>query len=330
MAIGLGVGAVCVLIFLQLVNFSAAYRRLTHLNLLLAALCGLAFLSAYAVRALRWRRFLAPDVVARPRAIAIYLVAIFLNWLLPIQGGELAKSLMLRRLNGIPVSRSLATVSMDKAMDLLPAVVLLSVVPLVGLHMGVSLWVLLSIASLGLIVGTVVLICASWWRERTLSGLSRLLAVLLPGAIWARVDPFVARFVDTLLALVRQPRLILIASGYTAVAVCLDALFCFLAFRAVGAAISIPIALYGYTLYNLAYILPTPPGHIGTNELMGLLIFSDMFGVKRSAVGAMFLFSHPWTALLMTASGLACLRAMGLKFRMAMALGAPPEPKDKR
>jgi uncharacterized protein (TIRG00374 family) len=236
----------------------------------------------------------------------------------------------LRRLNGIPVSRSLATVSMDKAMDLLPAVVLLSVVPLVGLHMGVSLWVLLSIASLGLIVGTVVLICASWWRERTLSGLSRLLAVLLPGAIWARVDPFVARFVDTLLALVRQPRLILIASGYTAVAVCLDALFCFLAFRAVGAAISIPIALYGYTLYNLAYILPTPPGHIGTNELMGLLIFSDMFGVKRSAVGAMFLFSHPWTALLMTASGLACLRAMGLKFRMAMALGAPPEPKDKR
>jgi uncharacterized protein (TIRG00374 family) len=330
MAIGLCIGTGLILTFLQLVNLRAVYRRLEHLNVILAVLCGVVFLSAYAVRALRWRWFLAPDVVAIPRIIAVYLVAIFLNWLLPVQGGELAKSLMLRRSNGIPVSRSLATVSMDKAMDVLPAVVLLGVVPFAGWRLGQPLWLLLVLASVAFVVGLLVLGLASWRRDRTLACLSRVLAVVLPRRVWERVAPFLAQFVDTLLTLVRKPRLLLIAAAYTMAAVCLDALFCFLAFRAVGASVSVPVVLYGYTFYNLAYILPTPPGHIGSNELIGLLIFSDVFGVSRSAVGAMFLFSHPWTAILMTVSGLLCLRAIGLKIRATLTMGSDTEPTGRQ
>ena len=76
----------------------------------------------------------------------------------------------------------------------------------------------------------------------------------------------------------------------------INALFCLLAFKAVGVTISPQVALYGYTLFNLAFILPTPPGHLGSNELVGLLIFAGVFGISRSGVAAMFLFSHPWTA----------------------------------
>jgi uncharacterized protein (TIRG00374 family) len=330
MAVGLAIGTALALTFLQLVQFRAVSRRLEHLNVILALLCGVVFLSAYAVRALRWRRFLAPDVVAIPRAIAIYLVAIFLNWLLPIQGGELAKSLILRRSNGIPVSRSLATVSMDKAMDLLPAVVLLAVVPFTQWRLGGPLWLLLLTASLVMVVGTLVVALVSWRRDRTLSWLSRLLAVTVPGRLHERVSPFLEGFVDSLIALVRKPRLLLIAAAYTAVAVSLDALFCFLAFRAVGASVPLPVVLFGYTLYNLAYILPTPPGHIGSNELVGLLIFSGVFGVSRTSVGAMFLFSHPWTAFLMTTTGLLALRGVGLNIRSTLQLGSDAEPEVTR
>jgi uncharacterized membrane protein YbhN (UPF0104 family) len=127
-------------------------------------------------------------------------------------------------------------------------------------------------------------------------------------------------FVDTLMDLLRRPRLFLAAGAYTIVAVTLDALFCYLAFRAVGTSLSLPIVLYGYTFYNLAYIFPTPPGHLGSNELIGLLIFSGMFGVNRAGVGAMFLFSHPWTAILMASSGLVCLSTMGLTLRTTLRL----------
>jgi uncharacterized protein (TIRG00374 family) len=330
MAIGLAVGAVLVLTFLQLVNFASVSRRLQHLNILIAVLSGAVFLGAYAVRALRWRWFLSPDKVPIPRVIGIYLVATFLNWALPIQGGELAKSLMLRRSDGIPVNRSLATVGMDKAMDLLPGVVLLAVVPFAGLKVSRPLWVLLSLASVSLVVGLLVLGLASWRRDRTLAWLSRLLSVILPRRIWDLVDPFLVGFVDTLLALVRKPRVLLIAAGYTVVAVCLDGLFCFMAFRAVGASVSMLTVLAGYTFFNLAYILPTPPGHIGSNEVVGLLIFSGVFGVNRSAVGAMFLFAHPWTALLLTISGLLCLRWFGLTIRSTLQLQSEPEPLGDR
>ncbi len=325
MAIGLGIGTLFAVIFVQLIDFHAAWRRVQHLNVALALLCGVVFLSAYAVRALRWRLFLAPDEITVKRVIGIYFVATFLNWALPIQGGELAKSLILRRTNGIPVSRSLATVTMDKTMDLLPAVILLAFVPLAGLRLSGPLWVLLVFALLLLGLGAMTLGFATWQRDRTLILLSRFVKAILPQRVSGHVEQFVVQFVDTVLALFRQPRLLLVAAAHTLVAVTLDALFCYLAFRAVGVSVRLPVVLFGYTFYNLAYILPTPPAHLGSNELVGLLIFSGLFGVSRSAVGAMFLFSHPWTGVLMTVSALVCVKTTGLDLRATLRLPARAE-----
>jgi uncharacterized protein (TIRG00374 family) len=324
-ALGLCAGAVLILAFLRLVDMSAVYRRLEHLSIGFALLCGAAFLAAYVVRAMRWRCLLRPYEVSVRRAAAIYQVATFVNWLLPVRGGELVKSLLLRRSDGIPVSRSLATVSMDKAMDLLPGVVLLSLLPFVRLHLSGALWALLLSAMAAVGVGALMLAFAAWRRDRMLALLTRPLAAILPSGALHRVEPCIVLFVDTLLSLIRQPRLMLVAAAYTAVAVALDALFCLLAFQAVGVSIAVPVVLYGYTFYNLAFILPTPPGQVGSNELVGLLIFSGVFGLNRSGVGAMFLFSHPWTALLMTASGLLCLSVMGLSLRNTLRLARDSE-----
>jgi uncharacterized protein (TIRG00374 family) len=319
-AVGLVAGAALTVTFLRLVNVSAVYRHLAHLNIIFALLCGVAFLGAYVVRAMRWRCLLRPCEVSIRRAVAIYQVATFLNWLLPIRGGELAKSLLLRRSNGVPVSRSLATVSIDKAMDLLPVVGLLALLPFVRLNLSRPLWLLLLSALAVVGFSAFALGLAAWRRERALALLRRSLTRVLPARARTRIEPFIVVFIDTLLALLRQRRLLLAAVGYTAVAVSLDALFCLLAFKAVGVALAVPVVLYGYTFYNLAFILPTPPGQVGSNELIGLLIFSGMFGVNRSGVGAMFLFSHPWTALLMTGSGLFCLSMMGLTLRSTLRL----------
>jgi uncharacterized protein (TIRG00374 family) len=321
-AVGMLAGTVLLLTFLQLVDVSAVLARLENLRIGFALLCGVAFLGAYVVRAMRWRCLLRPCEVSIARAAAIYQIATFINWLLPIRGGELAKALLLRRSDGIPVSRSLATVSMDKAMDLLPVVALLAVLPFAGLHLSGALWLLL-LSGLGAMVLVVLAVAlAAWRRELAHSALTRPLTKVLPSAARARVEPFVAQFADTLRELVRQPRLMAVAAAYTVVAVCLDALFCLLAFKAVGVAVALPVVLYGYTLFNLAFILPTPPGHVGSNELLGLMIFSGVFGVGSSGVGAMFLFSHPWTAVLMTVTGLVCLSAMGLTLRGTLRLAA--------
>jgi uncharacterized protein (TIRG00374 family) len=313
---GVGVGAILVVAFLRLVDVRAVADRLEHLSAWYAALCGAAFLGAYFVRAMRWRCLLKPDDVGVWRAAAIYQVATFLNWLLPIRGGELAKAALLRRSNGIPMSRSLATVSMDKAMDLVPAIGLVAVLPFAGFRLSRPLLVLL-LSALGVVaVAAALLGLTAWRRDRTL----RLLTAVLPARARQRLEPMITLFLDTLVTLVRQPRLLLVAMTLTMLAVGLDALFCLLAFRAVDTAVAVPVVVYGYTLFNLAFILPTPPGQVGSNEVIGLLIFSGVFGVDRSAVGAMFLWSHPWTAALMTLSGLLCLSAMGLGVRSTLRL----------
>lgn len=318
--IGLSVGAVLVVTFLRLVNVGAVYQRLEHLNTGVAVLSGVVFLAAYIVRALRWRCLLLPRRVSVRRAVAIYQVAIFLNWLLPIRGGEIAMSLLLRRTSGVPVSESLAAVTLDKALDFVPGIGLLAVMPLVGLRFSGSLWVVLTGAMVACLAGVVFVGVALWRREKAVALLARPIEALLRGTARERVRPFVAGFAGTLLALLRRPRILIVAGAYTFVAVGLDALFCLLAFRAVGVAVPVLVVLYGYTLFNLSFILPSPPGQVGSNELIGLLIFSGVFHVSRTGVGAMFLFSHPFTGVLMACTGLACLSGMSLTLRSTLRL----------
>lgn len=318
--IGLAVGALLVLTFLRLVDAGAVYRRLESLNLVLAVLCGVTFMAAYVVRALRWRCLLLPRRVSVRRAAAIYQVAIFLNWLLPVRGGEIVMSLLLRRTNGVPVNESLAAVALDKALDFAPGIALLAVMPLAGLRFSGLLWVVLAGAMAACLAGAAFVGAALWRRERAVALLARPLEALLRGETRERVQPFIAGFADTLLALLRRPRILGRALAYTGVAVCLDALFCLLAFRAVGVAVPALVVLYGYTLFNLSFILPSPPGQVGSNELIGLLIFSGVLHVSRTGVGAMFAFSHPFTGILMSCTGLACLSAMGLTLGSTLRL----------
>src|SRR6266516_286049 len=182
LAAGSAAALVFVLTFLRLVDFRSVYQRLEHISVGLALLCGLVFLGAFIVRALRWRCFLAPDRVGVLRVIAIYQVAIFINWLLPVRGGELVKSLLLRRLDAIPISRSLPTVTMDKAMDLLPAVGLLLLLPFVPVHLSRPLWVLLLTVLVFLGLGVFVLGLMLWRRPVALA-LLRGLTAPLPGGV---------------------------------------------------------------------------------------------------------------------------------------------------
>jgi len=156
-----------------------------------------------------------------------------------------------------------------------------------------------------------------------------MLEAILPRGARERIEPLIDTFLDTLVALTRRPKVLLLAAVLTLTAVCLEALFCLLAFRAVGVHVAPQVALYGYTLFNLAYILPTPPGHVGSNELIGLLVFAGVFGISRSGVAAMFLFVHPWTALLITSTGLACLSGLGLRFRTAFSLTSAREAEGQ-
>jgi uncharacterized protein (TIRG00374 family) len=321
--LGLLIGIGLLFLVARFVNLPATITILrtnlaTPQGVILALLAGASFLTAWSARGIRWKLFLNPvGKVSTFQAIALYQVGVFLNFLLPIRGGEVAKCFMLKRNSNIPVSKSLPTVAMDKALDLMPALFIMAIVPFLGVRMDIKLWLVLWFVS-GILISLLVFVLLSAWKRDSAIALLQKITGLLPKSIGSKVEGFATGFVDSLLAGASQPRIFIPAIMLTIVAVLFDGLFAMLAFWTIGFHITFGVALFGYSVYNMFYILPTPPGQVGSNEAVGLLVFSGLLHIPVTQVTAMFVFSHPWAAVLMSTTGLVCLSALGLTITGAM------------
>ncbi len=260
------------------------------------------------------------------------MIGTFLNFLLPIRGGEVAKSLILKKTANIPVSQSLPTVAMDKALDLMPALFIIAIVPFLGVKMSFEIWLILGLVS-GILFGLVFVVGLAAWKRSTADAFIRKITGLFPKVLGGKIEAFAIGFVDSLLMGASRPRIFIPAILLTGVAVIFEGLFAMLAFWTVGLQLDFGTAIFGYTLYNMFYILPTPPGQVGSNEVVGLLVFSGLLHLSRDDVLAMFAFSHPFAALLMASTGLAFLSALGLTISSAMRVQGEgektPEPAKK-
>ena len=289
-----------------------------------ASLAAASFIAAFRIRGARWRLFLSRICkISTVKAIQIFWVAVFLNFLLPIQGGEVAKSLILKRTQGVPISKSLPTVAMDKSLDLLPALIIMAAVPFIpGIHMSATLWIVLSLVS-SILLGIIFTVALMAWNRGAATRFIKLMLKVLPRGIGVRIEGFALGFVDSLLAGASNLRTFIPAVLLTCVAILCDGLFAWFAFLAVGvSSMSFGTAIFGYITYNMFSILPNPPGQVGSNELAGVLVFSGLLGFPKANILAMFVFSHPLAALIMTAMCLICLSGLGISLKGATKLSA--------
>jgi uncharacterized protein (TIRG00374 family) len=328
--IGLLIGIGLLLLVSRFVNIPATIRVLqqnltTPRGLLLVLLSGVAFLVAFSIRGLRWKLFLNP--IARVntfKVVQLSLVGIFLNFLLPIRAGEVAKSLMLKRLARVPISQSVSTVAMDKALDLVPALFIMAIVPFLGLHMDIKLWLVLGLVG-GLLISLIFFVALATWKRQSAIELLHRLSGIFPKSLGSKIEGFAIGFIDALLLGARRPKMFIAAVLLTGIAVAFDGLFAMLAFWVIGFPIPFATALFGYTVYNMFYILPNPPAQIGSNEAVGLLVFAGLLHLHADKVAAMFVFSHLWLALLMTVTGMTCLSALGLTMSSVMKVQTEDE-----
>ncbi len=321
--IGLLIGICLLVLVSRFVDIPVIIRALqqnlaTPRGVLLALLSGVAFLLAFSIRGMRWKLFLNPiGNVSTFTTIRLFLISIFINFLLPISSGEIVKTLILRRIAAIPISRSLPTIAMDRSLDLLPALFIMTIVPLLGMQMDIKLWFALGTVG-GLLIGLTFFVGLAAWKRTTAIVLLRKITGILPRAMGGKIEAFATGFVDSLLIGVSRPEIFILAVLLTCIAIIFDSLFAMLAFWTIGFPISFGTAIFGYTVYNMFYIFPTPPGQLGSNEAVGLLVFTGLLRLPPSTVIAMFIFSHPWAALLMCTTGPICLKSFGLTIPTAM------------
>lgn len=323
-ALGLLLGGVILLAVLRAVDLPVTMRVLqrnlaTPRGVTFALLSGVAFLAAFSIRGVRWRLFLSPvGRVSVVTTIRLFLIGVTVNFLLPVRGGEIVKSVMLKRATAIPVSRSLPSVAMDKSLDLLPALFVMMSVPLIGLRMDFRVWLVLASVA-GLLVVLAVFVALSFLTPTTAIAAVRGVLAILPRRLAGRIDATATGFVEALVSAARQPRVFIPAVALTGAAVVCDSLFAMLAFWTIGFPIPFGTALFGYTVYNMFYVVPTPPGQVGSNEAVGLLVFAGLLHLPAAQVLAMFIFSHSWAAVLMCTTGPICLKSLNLTMPGLMA-----------
>jgi uncharacterized protein (TIRG00374 family) len=327
--LGLLIGLGMLFLISRFVNISTTISMLrqhltTTRGLTFALLASASFIAAFSIRGARWRLFLSRICdISTFKSIQIFWVAVFLNFLLPVQGGELGKSLILKRIKRVPISQSLPTVAMDKSLDLMPALIIMAAVPFIpGIHMSATLWAILGLVG-GILLGIIFTVALMAWNRDAATKFIRIMLQILPRGLGAKIEGFVLGFVHSLLEGASRPKTIIPAILLTCLAITCDALFAWFAFMTVGVnSMSFGTAIFGYTTYNMFCILPTPPGQVGSNELAGVLVFGGLLGYPQAQVLAMYLLSHPLAALIMTTMCLLCLSSLGLSLKSAIKINA--------
>ncbi len=260
----------------------------------------LVYLSAYFLRACRWRLLIPSS--ANPGMWTTWLYAMGGNWvnyLIPIRAGDVVRAWFLKRFHHVPMLKALPSVFIDKAFDTIAIAFIIIIIPFSAIQISVPVMILLGLLLLVFLFTLFLLFFAAWHKDLVIRIIQFLLA-WLPRKFRAKVNMGVEVFVVELNIFEHHPLKILFALLLTALGILLDGLYFFLLFKAFGVPYSFPLALLGYTLINLSYALPQPPAQLGSNEWMMIIVFSVGFGLTKSTASAIMAFAHILTAALMT------------------------------
>jgi uncharacterized protein (TIRG00374 family) len=296
----------------------------------LLAVGGLLYLVAYLVRSVRWRLILSPVASVSVRDSFFMLMAgYFLNYVIPIRAGEIAKSFFLKRLRDVPIATSLPTVYVDKLFELLSIVFVVLAIPILSINVRGPLAVLIY-SVLAIFLAAVAILVLAFRRGDAATKLLCGMFAWLPPRPRAKMTRWIALFVEGMGVARENVRMLVPLVGLTVLAVMIDAAYFLMMFRAFDIDVPYLPVLFGYTLLTLSYILPTPPAQIGYNEFVIRLIFAGGIGVAaipKAEVLAVIIVAHALTGLLITGVGVGSFAAMGIRISESFRATAPA-PQD--
>ncbi|MBD3367940.1 MAG: flippase-like domain-containing protein [Candidatus Eisenbacteria bacterium] len=314
--LALGAGAALLALALHGIDVSEITENIGRADWRYLALGGLLYVVAYLVRSVRWRLILMPVTRVSVRDSFFMLMAgYFLNYVIPIRAGEIAKSFFLKRLKGIPIATSLPTVYVDKVFELVSIIFVVVAVPVLSIRVEGPLAVLIY-SVLAIFLAAVGILILAFRRGEAATKLLCGLFSWLPSGPRARLTQWISLFVDGMGIARENVRTVVPLIGLTVAAVLIDASYFLMMFRAFAIDVPYVSVLFGYTLLTLSYILPTPPAQIGYNEFVIRLIFAGGIGVAsipKAEVMAVIIVAHALTGLIITGVGVGSFAAMGIK-----------------
>jgi uncharacterized protein (TIRG00374 family) len=267
------------------------------------------------LRAVRWRILMSPfaDVPAM-RLNNVILIGFTVNNVLPLRLGELVRTVALRRSHGVPIPATLATILIERVLDLLALCGLFALVFVIERERmtGWIEWVgyFCSAVTAGGAAGILVLLLT----PRSL--MDRLLAfgTSLAGRIHRRLGEVAGSCVDGVRAL-EEPRSLLGVVSISAVCWIFELGTYVGLMLAVGFTTSIWALTAGMVMANLATVLPSSPGYVGTFDVLLQRLLTDTFGVETATAGVYTILTHAVLLIPVVVAGLILLSREDISLR---------------
>ena len=316
--IGIVVSALGVWLSMRDVRPAEVWEALRQANYFGFVTAALLTLIAFLVRAIRWRSLLStPRPVGYGRLFSATMIGFMANNMLPLRLGEFVRAWALARREKLSKTTVLATVVVERVVDMLTLLSILAVALLVHpIEPGSRAWDLTrkgAVALVTLSVGLTVFVVVLERKPELMRALIAKLAAYLPERVGAKGVKALEHFVEGLGLFRDLPRLLWVF------------LLSFVMFAIVVAGLQVSMWSLGIHLpwyagltmlviTAIGIMVPAAPGYIGTMNVAcvaGLALFS--VGKASAVPFSWFYWASQWIPV--TLVGFFCLRREGLSLR---------------
>jgi uncharacterized protein (TIRG00374 family) len=280
------------------------------------------------MRAVRWRILMLPFAdIPNPRLAAVILIGFTVNNVLPLRLGEIVRTVCLRRSHGVPIPATLATILIERALDLLALSGFMTLVFMVERNR-MSGWIevvsyFCALVTAGGAAGIIVLLVT----PRRLMDRLLTFGTTLAARIHRRLGEVASSCVDGVRAL-EDPRSLVGVVSLSIVCWIFE-LGCYIfLMMAVGFSTSIWGLVAGMVIANMATVLPSSPGYVGTFDVLLQHLLTDTFGVESAVAGIYTLLTHAVLLIPVVVAGLILLSREDISLR-GLAKGQVGDHQDE-
>jgi uncharacterized protein (TIRG00374 family) len=272
------------------------------------------------LRAVRWRLLMRPfaDVPSK-RLADVILIGFTVNNILPLRLGELVRTFVLRRSHGVPIPATLATILIERVLDMVALCGLMTLV-FAFERDRICGWIELAsyfcaaVTAGGAAGMALLLLIPRRWLDALLGFATRLATRL-----HRRLGEVVASCVDGVRALEDTRSLLGVVSISIVCWLAELGTYIFMMF-AVGFSTSWWAMMAGMVVANLATVLPSSPGYVGTFDVLLQRLLTDTFAVPEATAAVFTLLAHAILFIPVVLAGLVLLSREDLSIH-ALARG---------
>lgn len=280
--LGLVISAVFLYVAFREIDFGKLWGTLTQVRFWWLV-PGLAiYFGAVVLRSWRWRFLLKPlKSISMGTVFPIVAIGYMGNDVFPLRMGEVLRTVVLKRREGISISASLATIVVERIFDAVVVVgfVLLNLGQLIGLSSGpftqlrgAAAW----IAAIFL-VGLMIFIMVAMFPQPAHRLIHGILQRILPERMQTPVGDIADRFLDGLMRL-SSPKDALVVFLSTFFIWILETGLYWCVNQALGLGLNFSQLMLLNGVVNLVLLIPAAPGGLGTFDAAGRMML-EVFGI---------------------------------------------------